>query len=230
MPGRSCDPARPASSSSWCRSGSRARARPSAESPSRSRRCSGCGWCAGGERLGKFEAKCGELVASRRTRAATAVQSAQLVLTCSADLEARGLIRGGLGVGERGVRVDVGGAAHALPVGDRAAAGAGGLVLVEAPRGAAVAVVVAGHHHGRLLVAGQEPEPRQRPAVGVHLPDQVREQVLLLVGLRDRDLVQVHPVGLGIAGGMPRRRGRRSGSARVPSRSWPAQAGLPWRV
>ena len=36
-------------------------------------------------------------------------------------------IRGGLGVGDRGVRVDVGGAAHALPVGDRAAARAVGL-------------------------------------------------------------------------------------------------------
>ena len=77
------------------------------------------------------------------------------------------------------------------------------LVAVEAPGGAAVAVVVAGHHDRRLLVARQEPEARQRPAVAVHLPDQVREQVLLLVGLRDRDLVEVHPVGLGIAGGMP---------------------------
>ena len=79
-------------------------------------------------------------------------------------------------------------------------AGLSRLVLLEAADGAAVAVVVAGHHDRRLLVARQEPEPRQRLPVQVHLLDQVVEQVLLLVGLRDRDLVEVHPVGLDVPG------------------------------
>ena len=60
--------------------------------------------------------------------------------------------------------------------------------------------------------------------------DQVGEQALLLVGLRDRDLVEVDPVGLDVTG-LPEEEvvgaDRRPAS---PSRSWPAQAGLPWRV
>ncbi len=71
--------------------------------------------------------------------------------------------------------------------------------MVEATARATVAVVVAAHHDGRLLVARQEPEARQRLAVQVHVLDQVRQQPLLLVGLGYRDLAQVDPVGLDVA-------------------------------
>jgi hypothetical protein len=57
-------------------------------------------------------------------------------------------------------------------------------------------VIVPGHHDRGLLAARQVPEPRERRSVHVHLRDQVREQALLLVRLRDRDLVDVEPVGL----------------------------------
>ena len=78
-------------------------------------------------------------------------------------------------------------------------AGLSGLVGVEAPRRAAVGVVVARHDDDRLQAAREIPEARQRLAVVVHLQDQVREQPLLLVGLRNRDLVEVDPVGLRVA-------------------------------
>ena len=118
------------------------------------------------------------------------------------DLEPLALEGGGLGVRDRGARVDVGGAAHALPVGHRAAGRdcRASCVLLEAADGAAVAVVVPGHHHRRLLVSWQEPEPGQRLLLQVHLLDQVGQQVLLLVGLGDGDLVQVDPVGLDVPG------------------------------
>ena len=99
--------------------------------------------------------------------------------------------------------IDVGGAAHTLPVGDGAAGRARGLVVVEAAGGAAVAVVVAGHDDDGLLAPREVPEAGQRLAVGVHVQDQVGEQALLLVGLRDGDLVEVDPVGLRVAGGAP---------------------------
>ena len=58
------------------------------------------------------------------------------------------------------------------------------LELADGP-GAALRVVVAGHHYGGVLAPRQVPEPRQRRAIEVHLDDQVREQALLLIGLRD---------------------------------------------
>ena len=73
------------------------------------------------------------------------------------------------------------------------------LVLVEASRGAAVAVVVARHHHHRLLAAREVPEARQRLLVLVDVADQVGEEPLLLVGLRDGHLAQVDPIGLAAA-------------------------------
>ena len=114
------------------------------------------------------------------------------------DLESLTLEVGDLRIRDGRVRIDVGGAAHALPVGDRAARRAVRLVLLEAADGAAVGMVIAGHHHCGLQVSRQEPEPRQWLLLEVHLLDQVREQVLLLVGLRDRDLVEVHPIGLDV--------------------------------
>ena len=67
----------------------------------------------------------------------------------------------------------------------------------------------------------------------VHLLDQVGEQALLLVGLRDRDLVEVDPVGLDVPG-------LGAEEEIVGADRWfpptgvalvcPDQAGLPWRV
>ena len=68
------------------------------------------------------------------------------------------------------------------------------------------AVVVAGHDDRGVLAARQVPEARQRHAVEVHAGDEVGEQALLLVGLRDRDLVQVDPVGLLVPGLAPKKR------------------------
>ena len=74
--------------------------------------------------------------------------------------------------------------------------GSWALSCVERRRGAVAAgVVVAGHDHDRLLAAREVPEARQRQVVDRHLRDQVREQALLLVGLRDVHLVEVDPVG-----------------------------------
>ena len=55
-------------------------------------------------------------------------------------------------------------------------------------------MVVAGHDDDGLLVAREVPEPWQRHDVARHACDQVREQPLLLVGLRDGDLVEIDPV------------------------------------
>ena len=183
------------------------------------------------QRSGSWRANCGELrrVEGLAADAGGAVRAVGVGV--QGDLEALAVVGGGLRVGERRAGIDVGGAAHALPVGDRAARRAVGLVLVEAPAGAAVAVVVAGHHDGRLLAAREVPEPRQRLAVAVHLLDQVGQQPLLLVGLRDRDLVEVDPVGLDVAGLGAEEEVVASGSAPTGRRApAPAQAGLPWRV
>ena len=97
------------------------RARPSAAWPSRSTRCSGCGWSRARARSGTWwrSRRAGW---RRRTRGAPAASSSsQSVFDVQGDLEALGLVGGRLGVRQRRVRVDVGGAAHALPVGDRAA-------------------------------------------------------------------------------------------------------------
>ena len=60
-------------------------------------------------------------------------------------------------------------------------------------------VVVAGQHERGLLAARQVPEARQRRLVEVHRRDQVGQQALLLVGLRDVEVVRVDPVGLDVA-------------------------------
>ena len=187
---------------------------------------------AGGEARDTWRSKSASWSCRSWLELSCGVQSAQSVCDVQRDLEAVGLVRRRPAASVSGrVRVDVGGAADALPVGDRAAGRAERLVLVEAPGGAAVGVVVAGHHDDRLLAAREVPEARQRLAVGVHLPDQVGEQPLLLVGLRDRDLVEVDPVGLGVAGlGAEEQVVGADRAGTAPSRSCPAQAGLPWRV
>jgi len=62
-------------------------------------------------------------------------------------------------------------------------------------------VVVAGHDDRGLQPAREVPEARDRLLVGGDRPDQVREQPLLLVRLRDRDLAQVDPVRLVVTRG-----------------------------
>ena len=97
--------------------------------------------------------------------------------------------------------IDVGRAADALPVGHASSrAGSAPPADVEAPGGAAGAVVVAGHDDDGLLVAREVPEARERhDGRWLMRSDQVGEQPLLLVGLRDGDLVEVDPVRLRIA-------------------------------
>ena len=120
------------------------------------------------------------------------------------ELEAVRDVPGRLRVRQRRVRVHVRRRADAVPVGDDAAGRAQRLEAVEVARRAAGGlrrrVVVAAHHDGRLLAAREVPEPRQRQLVALHQRDQVEQQPLLLVGLRNRDLVRVDPVRLDVAG------------------------------
>src|SRR5438552_14614539 len=61
-------------------------------------------------------------------------------------------------------------------------------------------LIVARHHDGGFVAERQIPESRQRLAIERELMNQICEQPLLLVGLRDADLVQVDPIGLYITG------------------------------
>src|SRR6185436_14641917 len=92
---------------------------------------------------------------------------------------------------------------HTLPARYRTTGRARGDVLFEATGRSTGPVIVPGHDHYGLLAAWEIPETRQGLLVEVHLADEVREQALLLVGLRDDDLVQVDPVGLRIPTGSP---------------------------
>ncbi len=58
-------------------------------------------------------------------------------------------------------------------------------------------MVIAGHDDHGLLAAREVPEARQRHVVQVHLQDQVGQQALLFIRLRDGDLIQIDPVGVG---------------------------------
>ena len=73
------------------------------------------------------------------------------------------------------------------------------------------------------------PEFRQRFLRLVHELDQIDQQALLLVGLGNLDLGEIYPVGLRIEGRIAEEQVVRPDGV-IPSRSWPAQAGLPWRV
>ena len=95
--------------------------------------------------------------------------------------------------------------------------------------GAAVAVVVAGHDDDGLLVVREVPEPRQRLAVLVHVTGSGWREALLLVGLRNRDLGQIDPIGLRVGC-----RGAEELVVRADRRRAVAflrgPGGLPWRV
>ena len=232
MPGSVLDPGGRASSSSSCRGGCRGRARPSAASPSRSRRCSGSGSSRARERSGYVAAKSRELVVVEAVERA-GVQFGAVRVDVERDLEPCGFVGRGLRVDELGAGIDVRGAADAVPVRDVAVRGSGALRTVElAARAARRRVVVAGHDDDRLLATREVPELRQRLLVAIHLLDQVGEEPLLLVGLRDLDLVEVDPIGLDVTGLGAEEQvvGAEDRAADWPSRSSPAQAGLPCRV
>ncbi len=59
-------------------------------------------------------------------------------------------------------------------------------------------MIVSRHDHDRLLAAGEVPEPRQGHAVAVRAQDEVCQQSLLLVRLRNVHLAEVDPVRLRI--------------------------------
>ena len=140
-------------------------------------------------------------VGQRRRRPVAQPGSCRRRRDVQRDLEALRRVGGGLRVRERRVRVDVRRRAHALPVGDRAAGRAGGHVAGRSGRrcrrcawSSPVITTAAFSPRGRYQKRGSGVRSR------VHQRDQVRQQPLLLVGLRDRDLVQVDPVGLQVAG------------------------------
>ncbi len=112
------------------------------------------------------------------------------------DLETLRSISRGLCVGQRCARIDIRGAPNALPVVHVAPCGAACEELVEPSRGAVVAVVIASHHHDGLETAREIPEARQRLLAQVHARNQIGQQPHLLIGLRNGDLVQIHPIPL----------------------------------
>jgi len=59
-------------------------------------------------------------------------------------------------------------------------------------------MIVARHDNDRFEVFGEVPETRQRFVRRIHLQNKVSQQPLLLIGLWDRDLVQIGPVRLRI--------------------------------
>src|SRR5688572_25154166 len=69
--------------------------------------------------------------------------------------------------------------------------------MVEGPgcstRGA---VVVASHNNRRFITFRQIPQLRQWFAVLVHIADEVRQQTLLLVGLRNSNFIEVDVISL----------------------------------
>ena len=146
------------------------------------------------------------------------------------DLEAVGLVPGGLRVGHRGVRVHVRRRADALPVGDGAAGGAVDFSRSKYAGGAPVAwsspvrTIAAFSPRGRYQKRGSGALSRFISR------DQVRQQALLLVGLRHVELARVDPVGLDVAGLGAVEEIVRADASGVPSRLSPAHAGLPWRV
>jgi hypothetical protein len=82
---------------------------------------------------------------------------------------------------------------------DQAAArGAVGKILLESARRAAIRMIVSGHQDDGFVAEWQVPEPGQRLPIQCHVVNQVRQQALLLVGLRDVHLVEIDPVRLRI--------------------------------
>ena len=143
---------------------------------------------------GKFGRHLTELVGketsqrSRRPDGAVRVQ-------VQTDFKALGFVSRGLRIGHGRAGENVGRTADGRPVGHGVGrvGGAFGEVGVEPAYGAAAGVVVAGHYHGRFQAFGQVPEPGQGLLAALH--HDVGQQALLLVGLGNGNLVQVHPIG-----------------------------------
>src|SRR3954464_9613999 len=95
------------------------------------------------------------------------------------------------------MRVNVRSSSDTFPITDTAIRWAVGIVDIEAAGGALVGMIVAGHDHYRLLAVRETPEPWQGSAVGVQIQDQVCEQPLMFVRLRNPDLLKIYPVLLG---------------------------------
>ena len=216
MPGPE-HPARRASSSSSCRAGRPARARRS-RSLAQSLHAMQCVRLVLRGKLGTPSLNSGSWLAqSPRSSSRREVRAARVEM--QRDLEAVCL---GSAVGARASTCrDRRTTSRACTASRRRSIRPGSLAskLVELPVGATGGVIVAGHDDGGLLAARQVPEARQRRAVEAHLRDQVRQQPLLLVGLRDVHLSEVHPVVLA--------RRRRTGRPSAPGccRRAPARPG-----
>ncbi len=94
--------------------------------------------------------------------------------------------------------------AHAFPILHRTAGWVVGIQLVEAVIIQAVihhviSVVIGGHHHHCFFIAREVPEARQGLFIQIHRENHIRQQALLLVGLRNGDFIQVDPIGLRVA-------------------------------
>ena len=115
-----------------------------------------------------------------------------------ADLETIRVVGSRLCVSQGSIGIEIRGAAHALPVCHGTACWTRHFELIETTGGSVVAVIVAGHDHDRFFAARKIPEAWQGLPVGIHFQDQIGEQPLLFVGLRNRDLTEIDPVRLGI--------------------------------
>src|SRR4051812_13077466 len=92
--------------------------------------------------------------------------------------------------------VNVGGTANTLPVSDIAARGTMGVEVIELSRRSVVRVIVAGHDHYGFIAAREVPESRQRLFVASQKANQICEESLLFVGLRNSDFRAIYVVGL----------------------------------
>ena len=124
-------------------------------------------------------------------------------------LEASAVIGSCLGISQYLLGIDVSTAPDALPVFHRTPRRAARHILIELRSNTipSIVIIICHDHHG-LRIPGEVPEARQGFPVEVHLNNQVRQQSLLFIGLRDGHFVEVDPVGLRISLEHPRRRGR----------------------
>ena len=140
-------------------------------SPSRSTRCSGCGSSPAAGTLGNCAAKSASWLAKMLSSDA-GVQSRAARVDVQRRSRSPALSKAAASASVmRRARIDVGRAADALPVVDRAAGRArgGDTSSKRVARAVAAAVLVAGHHDDGLLAAREVPEARHRLALAVHL-------------------------------------------------------------
>ena len=190
-------------------------------------RCSACGWSSARRRSGT-RSRTARAACCRSCGSVAGVQSAQLVLTCSAISNPCADVVLHLGIGDLRVRVDVRRAADALPVGDRAARRAVRDVVVEASRRAAVGVIVAGHDDDRLQHPREVPEARQRLLRRVRRQDACSTAAAAARRPAESRPCSSRPSRAARRRSSRRRRDRRNGSARsrrAPGRTTPGCPG-----